>query len=128
MIFYLSIFIGGGLFGWMIDTLYRTQDEKRYSPNTFFPFFSIIYGYAAVLLYILFNFLQAPFVYHIIIGTIISTGLELISGTLALTFLNKRFWDYRNSRFNFYGFVDARHVFYWLFLVGIYRAIFPFIF
>ena len=125
MILYLSIFIGGGLFGWIIDTAYRTWQAKHYTPGTMVPFFSIIYGLAAVLLYILFSFFQTSFYLHIILGTITCIFLELITGILALAILKRRFWDYSASRFNYHGLIDAKHSFYWLILTILYRIIYP---
>lgn len=127
MIFFLSIFIGGGLFGWTIDTAYRTWRAKHYTSGTLVPFFSVIYGIAAVLLYTLFNFFQTSFYLHIILGAITCTLLELIFGFLSLTFLKRRFWNYSASRFNYRGLIDAEHSFYWLILSGLYRIFYQFL-
>ena len=128
MYFYLGIFISGGLCGWMIDTAYRTWHDGRYVPNTWIPFFSIIYGLAAVLLYILFNFFSISFIAHVVIGAIVAIYLELISGMMALIFLGRRFWNYSSNKFNLYGFIDIQHSFYWLILATLYRAVYTFLF
>ncbi len=128
MILYLGIFISGGLFGWLVDTAYRTWEAKRYTSGTMVPFFSIIFGVAAVLLYILFNFLSVSVYLDIAIGTIICILLELVCGMLAPIFLKRRFWDYSAKRFNFRGIIDIEHFFYWLILTGLYRILYPFLF
>lgn len=127
MIFYLIIFVIGGLAGWVIDTANRSWCEKKYAPKTLVPGFSVIYGFAAAMLYVLFSLPLSVF-WQIVIGAVFATILELISGLLALIFLKRRFWDYRSSRFNFYGLIDAEHAFYWLILVGLYRAVYWFLF
>lgn len=127
MFLYTSIFIIGGLCGWMLDTAYRTWDDGRYAPGTWISFFSIIYGVAAILLYVFFAFLPISIFPDVIVGTFLVICLELLSGVLALLFLNRRFWDYRANSYNFYGFIDAKHSFYWLVLVGLYRIVFMYI-
>lgn len=122
------IFVVGGFCGWMIDTAYRSLRQGRHAPNTWIPFFSIIYASGALFLYILFTFFSISVFSDIIVGTILAICLELMSGIVALVFLNRRFWDYRSNRYNFRGFVDAEHSFYWLILVAIYRTFFIFMF
>lgn len=128
MFLYLIIFIAGGISGWLIDTTYRTWYAGRYTPNTLVPFFSLIYGLAAVFLYILFTFVSASIFFHIISGLVIVVLLELFSGVISVLFLKRRLWNYSDSRFNFYGFVDLQHSFYWLLLVSIYRVLYPVLF
>ena len=127
MIFYLTIFIIGGLFGWLIDSSYRTWYEGKYSPNTWIPFFSPIYASATVLLYVFFTFSPNLFFFHVIVGSIIVIFLEMMSGIIAFKFLKKKFWDYSNNKYNFYGLIDAKHSFYWLLLVSLYRLIYPYL-
>lgn len=121
---YLSIFIVAGLVGWAIDTAYRTWDEKQFAPNTWIPFFSLIYGFNGVFLYVLFNFFSVSFIVDVAVGFIISNLVEIVSGLIALKFLKKRFWDYRSSQFHFRGFIDLEHSFYWLILTALCRFIY----
>lgn len=128
MLTYSTIFISFGFFGWLIDTGYRSLRAKRYAPGTWVPFFSLIFATAAILLYILFTFLPVSLYADIIRGTIVSILLELIAGLLALKLLNRRFWDYSNSRFNYRGIIDVHHSFYWLILTALYRLAYPYLF
>lgn len=123
-LFYLALFIGGGAFGWMVDTGYRSFTAGRYAHGTLLPFFSIIYGVAAIMLYALFHFGTMSFVASIIIGTILCVALELVGGVLSLSLIHYRLWDYSASPFNFYGFIDLKHTFYWLVLTTLYRLLF----
>jgi len=128
MSIYLTIFISGGLCGWLIDTIYRTWQAGRFSPNTLVPFFSLIYATAAVFLYILFNSFSISAIWHVAAGLLVVIFLEFLSGVAALIFLKRRFWDYSSNRFNLYGFVDLQHSFYWLILVSIYRVAYQLLF
>jgi uncharacterized membrane protein len=128
MLQYFFIFIIGGLCGWILDTSYRSWVDNHYAPNTLVSFFSIIYGLAATMLYILFASTEDSFYLQIIIGTLMVIILEFFSAIVALKFLKKRFWDYSLNRYNIYGFIDAKHSFYWLILVVVYRLIYPVIF
>ncbi len=121
---YPALFIGGGIFGWAVDMAYRSLVAGRYAPGTLVPFFSIIYGIAAIMLYMLFRFGTMPFLQSIIVGTILCVGLELVSGALSLSLLRYRLWDYSASPFNFYGFIDLQHTFYWFILTVLYRSFF----
>lgn len=125
---YLTIFLLGGLCGWVIDTAYRSRCANKYTPNTWIPFFSIIYGIAAVLLYLLFFYSPVSFFAHIILGTILCVSLELISGIISTIFLRKRFWDYCSSKFNFFGYIDFQHTFYWFVLVSLFRIFYSLVF
>lgn len=118
---YIMLFIGGGLFGWLIDTSYRSFKAHRYAPGTLLPFFAVIYGFAAVIQYVFFKVSVFSFWADVFLGTIICSGLELTGGVLSLTVLRYRLWDYRRNRFNFYGLIDLKHTFYWLTLTVLYR-------
>jgi uncharacterized membrane protein len=124
ILLYSALFIGGGAFGWVVDTSYRSLVAGRYAHGTLLPFFSIIYGVAAIMLYALFHFGATPFVASIIIGTILCVVLELVGGALSLSLLHYRLWDYSANPFNFHGFIDLKHTFYWLILTTLYRLLF----
>lgn len=121
-IFYLSIFLVGGFFGWFIDTAYRSYFDKRYSSGTLIPCFSIIYALAAVLIYLIFQ-LNISLYGHVMLGTTLAVLLEFISGFLANRFLGRRLWDYTPSKYDYLGHIDVQHSFYWFLLVVFYRLL-----
>ncbi len=121
---YLLIFIGGGLAGWAVDTAYRSVDEKRFASATFIPFFSPTYGFASAMLFWLFFFWPASWVAHVLVGALLCTLVELVTGVLSVRFLHRRFWDYRGNWLNYHGHIDLFHFACWLGLAACYRIIF----
>ncbi len=121
---YLLIFIITGLIGWSIDTMYRSVKKKCFSAGTWVPFFSLSYGAAGVMLYVVFFYWPTSFFVHVIAGTALSILWELTAGIMTLHFLRRRLWDYRKSWLNFRGHIDAAHSFYWFVLTAFYRIIF----
>src|SRR3989344_4117233 len=121
---YPALFAGGGIFGWVIDTIYRSLVAKKYAPGTLVPFFAIIYGVGAVMLYLFFSSANISFLWSVIGGTVLCVALELVGGILSLMVLRHRLWDYSASPFNFYGFIDLEHTFYWLILTALYRLVY----
>lgn len=73
------------------------------------------------MLFALFRRVAFPFWLGVLLGALICVGLELLCGVVSYTIFDYRFWDYSTKRFNFYGFIDARHSMYWLFLTFLYR-------
>lgn len=118
---YLVLFIGGGIFGWLADTTYRSLIAGRYAPSTLVPFFSLIFGTAAIMLYTFFRSHIVSFPLSVIFGTMLCVGLELISAVLLQLVFHYRLWDYSANPFNFYGFIDLQHTLYWFFLTFLYR-------
>lgn len=118
---YPAIFVGGGIFGWVLDTAYRSLLAKKYAPGTLVPFFAVIYGIGAVMLYLFFSSANISFLWSVVVGTVLCVLLELIGGILSSSVLRRRLWDYRTSPLNFYGFIDLEHTFYWFVLTVFYR-------
>ena len=121
---YPAIFAGGGIFGWVVDTIYRSLLVGHYAPGTLVPFFSIIFGTGAVMLYLFFSSANISFLWSVVGGVVLCIALELASGILSLALLHYRFWDYSANPFNFYGFIDLKHAFYWLILTALYRLVY----
>lgn len=118
---YSGIFIGGGLFGWIVDTAYRSIISGHFAPGTLIPFFSLIFATAAIVLYALFRLQGLSFRMSIILGTLFAISLELVSGFVCDKFLHFRLWDYRGTPYNFLGYIDLLHSLYWLTLTALYR-------
>lgn len=119
-IFYLALFIGGGIVGWMLDTIYCSLFAKRYVSKTVLPFFSPAYGIGAVMLFALYEFTALSFFLYIIAGTVLCVMLELIIGVMLLSLFQRRVWDYSASPYNFRGFIDLEHTFCWLALTPVF--------
>ncbi|MEK6940999.1 MAG: putative ABC transporter permease [Nanoarchaeota archaeon] len=118
---YLLFFIIFGFLGWGIDTIYRSIRLNKYSPGTLIPYFAITFGTGGAALILLFEYAQTSLLNHIILGGILVTLIELISGIISYNLLNKRLWDYSKNKYNFLGHIDLLHTFYWFIMAGILR-------
>ncbi|OGH92147.1 MAG: hypothetical protein A2534_00895 [Candidatus Magasanikbacteria bacterium RIFOXYD2_FULL_39_9] len=118
---YLAAFLFGGVFGWVLDTTFRSLSVGYYTSGTLIPFFSLIFGTGSVMLYGLFQYRNISFFLSVIIGTALSVLLELGGGSVSRMLLNYRLWDYSANPFNFYGLIDLEHAFYWFLLSVAYK-------
>lgn len=103
----------GGVFGWVLDTARRSLGVGYYTSGTLIPFFSLIFGVGAVMLYRLFQYRSISFLPSIILGTVLCVLLELVGGAISRALLDFRLWDYSANPFNFYGLIDLEHTLYW---------------
>ena len=125
MIKYFIIFTAFGIFGAVIDTLYRFIKSKKYTSGTRFGFFSPIYAIGATILAIEFKFIEINPIFQIFIAGVSLTFLELLSGIFCVRIMKKRYWNYSKNKWNYKGHIDALHSFYWILLALLFRIIFP---
>ena len=124
MYYYLLTFIIFGFLGWGVDTAYRSICNGKYDPGTYIKYFSPMYGFGAVVLYILYTHMESSLIMQLLVAMVLLTLLELVGGIFCERVLKKRVWDYSNNRLNFKGHIDALHSFYWLVLAAIVRMLF----
>ncbi|MBU1129166.1 MAG: putative ABC transporter permease [Nanoarchaeota archaeon] len=127
MVNYLFLFIIFGIIGWIIDTTYRSIISKKYDSRTQLLFFSPIYAIGGTILIIIYENVKVHFIIQIIIVSILFIALELISGIFSEKIMKKKYWDYSNNKWNFKGYIDALHSFYWIILATLIRIIYPYL-
>lgn len=117
-----------GFVGWVIDSGYRSFLLKKFVHGGFFRApICPIYGIGGLVLISFFEY----FVDFPVRLLILSAGLgmvlvEYIGGLYCEKVLQIKLWDYSQSKFNFGGYVDLIHFFYWLVLSALfYFFIFP---
>lgn len=106
----LILFILFGCFYVTIEVLYRGYSHWL---------MMIVAGVASVIIDKLNDYISwdIPLPLQALIGTVVILILELASGTLALTFLNIRIWDYSNLPLNcFNGFLCPQFALVWYFM------------
>lgn len=108
---YLFIFCLFSSIGWILEVLYRSRQEKKFVNPGFMSGCTLpIYGFGAVIMYIICNlFSKINSNYKVILIFILSvimlTILEYISGYLLLKLFSIRLWDYSDKKLNIKGFV-----------------------
>ena len=114
--------------GWLLDSGYRSYDEKRWVNAGYFRVFICpVYGFGGVILIFLFKFLSfLPLWLMIILGTLAMILVEFLAGLFSEKILRVKLWDYSQSKFNYRGHVDLLHSIFWLLLVIFFgQVLFP---
>jgi uncharacterized membrane protein len=114
MMLYLPfLFLFGGSIGWLIDTLDRTIERRRFAEGSalHIPFLPI-YGFGAVLLVLVKPILPSNvFLSFLCIG-ILMGALEYLGGLYCEQVLKRRLWDYK-TKYNIQGHTDLYHALAW---------------
>ena len=126
MLSYLTLFFLYSFIGWIIYTSYRSITERRYNSGSFLPFLTPIYGFGGILLNLFFQ-VELPIFFHILLGTALIILLEFLGGIFCVAIFKKRYWNYSQNAYNFFGHIDLVHSVYWLLLVILFRMLFPFL-
>jgi len=119
--YYLFLcFIFYSFLGWIIEVLYHIYKDKRFI-NRGFLYGPIcpIYGFSAIILIITLENIKHPLVIFII-GSIVASIIEYITGYLLELFFNTKWWDYSNEKFNIKGYICLKFSIYW----GLFSLIF----
>ena len=105
------LFIVGGIVYYLIEILAR-----GYSHWSMF----LLGGLCFIIIGLLNEFYEweTPFHYQCLIGAVIITVLEFLTGLLVNLQLGWDIWDYSDEPFNFMGQICLSHSFYWIFLSG----------
>ena len=113
----LAYFLIFSALGWIIDSAFRSIEDKRLTSGTLIPGISPLYGFGAVILIMIFSTPTLSVYEKIGLGTAAMILLELIVGILCAKVLHRRFWDYSRNKWNIGGYIDLIHCIYWLILV-----------
>jgi uncharacterized membrane protein len=117
------IFSISSLLGFLIETIYRSLQEKTIIKPGFLsgPYLPI-YGTSALIFFGI-AFLPIAVQYKFAIFIIVPNLLEWIVGEIFLRYYNIRLWDYTDEKFNYKGFVSLKYAFFWLVLAIIFYFI-----
>ncbi|MCX7951565.1 MAG: putative ABC transporter permease [Clostridiales bacterium] len=112
--FLFLCFIVYSFLGWLLEVLYHIYTQKRFI-NRGFLYGPIcpIYGFSAVLFIILLNPFKNNPISVFLLGSLIASFLELITGYILDLLFNTKWWDYSNEKLNFKGYICARFSVYW---------------
>ncbi|CDF58266.1 putative ABC transporter permease [Thermobrachium celere] len=106
-------FIFYSFLGWIIEVLYHIYKDKRFI-NRGFLYGPIcpIYGFSAVILIITLGKYKNPLLIFII-GSLIASIIEYITGYLLELFFHTKWWDYSNEKYNIKGYICLKFSIYW---------------
>ena len=100
----ISWFIVYSFLGWVWESCYVSIKSKKWVNRGFVngPFVTI-YGFGAVIVYVVLRPLSGRVVELYFLGVALATALEYITGVLMETIFHTNWWDYSDKKFNFQG-------------------------
>ena len=120
---YIIYFFIYSFVGWILDSVFSSLVAKQLIFGGMFKTFLIpiplapIYGFGAVILILMFNFLlKSNILLRLFLIVISLTMLEYIGGFFTYKLLGRRVWDYTGNFLNLNGHVDVVHSLFWLVL------------
>lgn len=114
IIFYFFLY---SFLGWAMESIYLSFGQRKWV-NTGFLYgpFCPIYGFGAVVLYVLLIKLQGKPLIIFLAGFVVLSIWEYFVGFLLEKLFKTKYWDYSNNRFNINGRVCLLNSIYWGFL------------
>lgn len=111
----ILLFVITSVFGWLIDTLYRTFEAGYFVRGGFSRFpFSPIYGFGALIILYLHDFMRTHSLFlRFFVYMSVLTLYEYISGVLIMYISGQRLWDYSSSLIQFQGHIELVTALQW---------------
>ncbi|HTK60074.1 MAG TPA: putative ABC transporter permease [Candidatus Baltobacteraceae bacterium] len=106
------------VFGWAIDTAYRSFDARRYKAGGFSKLpFSPIYGFAALGIIALAPYVRPwPIPVEWAFFTVVLAAFEYVGGVASHRFFKRRLWDYSKDKWDLNGYTGPGYAAAWGFL------------
>lgn len=117
----IAAFLLYSILGWMVESTYmsicnRKLTNRGFAKGPFCP----IYGFGAVIGYLLLSPLKGHKVTLYIVGAVLATIFEFIVGMGMIKFLGGLWWDYNEKPFNYKGIICLESTIAWgFYAVGI---------
>lgn len=111
IVFYFFLY---SFLGWAMESLYLSFGQRKFI-NTGFLYgpFCPIYGFGAVVLYVLLIRLKGRPLLIFFVGFLVLSIWEYFVGFLLEKLFKTKYWDYSNNRFNINGRVCLLNSIYW---------------
>lgn len=110
----VSAFIIYSVLGWLVESAYMSLCNKKltnrgFSKSPFCP----IYGFGAVIGYLVLRPLQTDLIKLYLLGAVMATVFEFLVGKLMLKLLGEVWWDYKDKPCNYKGIVCLESTIAW---------------
>ena len=110
----VAAFITYSILGWLVESIYmsfcnRKITNRGFGKGPFCP----IYGFGAVLGYLILSPLKDNYILLYIVGAVIATLFEFIVGKLMIKFLGELWWDYNDKPLNYKGIICLESTIAW---------------
>ncbi len=110
----LWFFLIDSFLGWILETALAAAKKRRLLNRGFLNApFSPIYGVGGVLFSLFLPELRSAPFFLFLLGAIIATGLELLTGILLEHIFGQKWWDYSQEKFQFEGHICLKYSILW---------------
>lgn len=110
----VSAFIVYSMLGWLVESIYmsfcnRRMTNRGFGKGPFCP----IYGFGAVIGYLVLSPLHKNIVALYLVGAVLATAFEFLVGKLMLKTLGELWWDYNDKPLNYKGIICLESTIAW---------------
>lgn len=110
----LWFFLVYAFLGWLGETALAAARKGRLINRGFLSApFSPVYGLASVLFALFLPELREDPIFLFLLGMILATALELLTGVLLERIFRQKWWDYSDERWNFQGYICLKYSLIW---------------
>lgn len=110
----VSAFLIYSMLGWLVESIYmsicnRKLTNRGFAKGPFCP----IYGFGAVIGYLILHPLAGSYVKLYLVGAILATAFEFLVGKLMLKLFGSLWWDYNDKPCNYQGIICLESTVAW---------------
>jgi len=110
----VAAFVMYSMMGWLVESIYMSicnhkLTNRGFGKGPFCP----IYGFGAVIGYLLLAPLKGHYIALYIVGAVLATTFEFIVGIGMIKFLGDLWWDYDDKPFNYKGIICLESTIAW---------------
>ena len=110
----VNAFFFYSFFGWVMECIVIRRERGIWENRGFVHLpFCIIYGFGAMLGFVVLRPLARSYPLLFLVGAILATVLEYITGRLMLHLFGRLWWDYSGKPFNYQGIVCLESTIGW---------------
>lgn len=117
----VAAFVVYSILGWLVESIYMSWCNRKITNRGFGKGpFCPIYGFGAVIGYLVLSPLKGHYVKLYLIGAMLATIFEYIVGRGMIRFLGELWWDYNEKPFNYQGIICLESTIAWgFYAIGI---------
>lgn len=110
----VAAFVIYSILGWLVESIYMSFCNHKITNRGFGrgPFCPI-YGFGAVIGYLLLSPLKGHYIKLYLMGAVLATIFEYIVGRGMIRFLGELWWDYNEKPFNYQGIICLESTIAW---------------
>lgn len=110
----VAAFVIYSMLGWLVESIYMSFCNHKITNRGFAKSpFCPIYGFGAVIGYLVLNPLRKQYVLLYFVAAVLATTFEFIVGKLMIRLFGELWWDYNEKPFNYKGIICLESTIAW---------------